>query len=82
MRHPTRAAYAQARSSQNSSSPSTCASLDTPCLADLSQLSNSAALLRKISSTEWTSLGHQFGGRVHHDLQTPHLCGVTRQDLT
>jgi len=53
-----------------------------PCLADLSQLSNSAALLGKISTTEQTSLGHQFGERVHPDLQTPHLCGVTRQDLT
>jgi hypothetical protein len=40
------------------------------------------ALLRKISTTEWTSLGHQFGEREHRDLQTPHVGGVTRQDLT
>jgi hypothetical protein len=32
-----------------------------PCLADLSHLGNSAALLHKIGTTEWTSLGHQFG---------------------
>jgi hypothetical protein len=53
-----------------------------PCLAGLSQVSNSAALLRKISTTEWTNLGHQFAGRVHRDLKLLICAGVTRQDLT
>jgi hypothetical protein len=53
-----------------------------PCLADLSQLSNSAALLHKISTTEWTSLGHQFGGGYIATSKLLICAATTRQDLT
>src|SRR6185436_10647945 len=46
----------------------------SPCLADLDQLGNGAALLNKISGTETTFLCQEFRRRVHRDLQLAHAC--------